>query len=1084
MKGNGRHLLAVLLTVGMIIGNMSGAVYADEVQPSAASESVLETETSDTADEIVDSEEIQSESDTGETEWDETSAETEEENTEETDFEQETSESESMTVQETSEDQSYHITFVKKISLKYDDRYAFDEHEEFAGYEIQRIEDATVDSYKVSKGIKTNSKDEHVLISGQDAKHDIIAAGTGSAKVILVPEKTVEETDASDASDTAEQASDAIEVDISVEAAALTVMFLTGQSNMEGYSSDDIGYHPEDSVVCEAGQVYSTYVPTNRRTSSEIGNVSFGSVCTADNAESFVAGSLTGEQAADGSSLIYPLNALTEEGSGKTGMDGALAYEWHALSNDKIWVINTAYSGTTINKWLPGNMCYERAKAVYKLAEKTLDAEIKAGHYVSGSRLMFWQQGETDGLVGTDYQTYYADFVQMYEAFQSEFNIDKCGIIVSRAHTGSETDAEDIVMTGARMAQYLLAVDSEQPDIYMVSNVNEEWVSDQGVQRYFQETYLSGRFTYPLRANTTLTGLPSAVDDIHGGVHYAQAAHNENGLTAAKCMYQIKQNTSGNPSAFWKNMEGQTVEGVQCNIGDRVPAVPEVSPLYLSKKIKFKVDESYLTSLNRNGTFTAINVGETQIKVKNRVGISVGALQVDISSLPAPKLTSLVNENKKTILKWHAVDHAQKYIVYRKTANSGWKRLGETKKEAFTDTNVKHGEQYTYTVRAGYNESLGAYDQKGMSIVYMDMPVIKSISNMAKGINIKWTAINGADKYAVFRKQAGGKWSRIGLGGSTSFTDTSAEDGQQYIYTIVARKGSNASGYDRNGQSIYRLGEPSVVIRGVGKNFIDVGWNRIKDADGYYIYRKTGRNGWQRIASVSGDKNTSYSDKSVSRDQHYYYTVRAYKGKTISTYSAGQEAWCVNQPSAVSKVSAVKSECRAELSWTAVDDASGYGIYMRESGSETWKTVKAETTGTKYTVKNLEPGVKYEFMVRSYTKQGKMKAYGKYSKIVSAVPYEIVPDKPTGLSAAAGNQSITLSWKSAKNATGYNIFYYDKNTGNMTSAGSTRSSSCTIKNLDNGTKYSFVIRSYRQCDSHVTRSGYTSAVTAVPDMRK
>ena len=54
MKGNGRHLLAVLLTVGMIIGNMSGAVYADEIQPSAASESVLETETSDTADEIVD----------------------------------------------------------------------------------------------------------------------------------------------------------------------------------------------------------------------------------------------------------------------------------------------------------------------------------------------------------------------------------------------------------------------------------------------------------------------------------------------------------------------------------------------------------------------------------------------------------------------------------------------------------------------------------------------------------------------------------------------------------------------------------------------------------------------------------------------------------------------------------------------------------------------------------------------------------------------------------------------------------------------------------------------------------------------
>jgi len=1065
---------------------MSGVVYADENQPSETSESISETETADAAEETISSEETAYESDTAETEWNETSDETEEENTEETDLAQETTESESMTVQESAQDQSYQITSVKSISMKYDDRYAFDEHEEFAGYEIAQIEDVSVDSYKVSNGRKTASKDEHVLTVGQDAKYDIVAAGTGSAKVILVPEKNKETSEEQSAeTDTASGSIvDAMEVDITVESAALTMMFLTGQSNMEGYSSDDTGYHPEDSVVCEAGQVYSTYVPTNRRTSSKIGNVSFGSICTADNAESFVAGSLTGQQAVDGSSLIYPLNSLTEEGSGKTGMDGALACEWHELSNDKVWVINTAYSGTTINKWLPGNMCYERAKAVYKLAVKTLDAEIKAGHYVSGSRLMFWQQGETDGLAGTDYQTYYADFVQMYKAFQSEFNIDKCGIIVSRAHNGSETDAEDIVMTGARMAQYLLAVDFEQPDIYMVSNVNEEWVSDQGVQRYFQENYLSGHFTYPLRANTTLTSLPSTVADIHSGVHYAQAAHNENGLTAAKCMYQIVQNTSGNPSASWKNMEGQTVSEIRCSIGGQVPAVPEVSPLYLSKKVKFRIDENYLVSSDSTGAFRAVNVGETQIRIKNRIGVSVGILQVNISSLPAPQIASITNGSKKTVLKWNPVDNAQKYVVYRKTGSSGWQRIGESQTNTFSDSNVKNGTKYTYTVRGVYNENLGNYDKKGISIVYLDMPVIQSVTNMAKGINIKWTAISGAEKYAVFRKQEGGKWSRIGLGGSTSFTDTSAENGQKYIYTVVARKGSDASDYDRKGQSIYRLGEPSVSIRGVGKNFIEVGWNRIKDADGYYIYRKTGSSSWQRIANVAGDRNVSYSDKNVRKDTHYYYTVRAYKDKFISTYSSGQEAWCVNQPSAVSKISAARGECRAELTWTAADNASGYGVYMRESGSETWKTVIAETTGTKYTVKNLEPNVKYEFMVRSYAKQGKMKAYGKYSKIVNAVPYEIVPDKPTGLSAAAGNQSITLSWKSAKNATGYNIFYYDKDTENMTAAGSTRGSSCTIKNLNNGTKYSFVIRSYRQCDSHVTRSGYTSSVTAVPDARK
>ena len=106
-----------------------------------------------------------------------------------------------------------------------------------------------------------------------------------------------------------------------------------------------------------------------------------------------------------------------------------------------------------------------------------------------------------------------------------------------RSNEGSHTNEEDISMSGPRIAQYMAGNSQELSKVFVVSNVNEQWISDSGVRNYFMSTYSGGELTYPTH-NGTLA-IPICVSDIHADIHYSQIAHNENGITAADGMYAV-----------------------------------------------------------------------------------------------------------------------------------------------------------------------------------------------------------------------------------------------------------------------------------------------------------------------------------------------------------------------------------------------------------------------------------------------------------------------------------------------------------------------------------------------------------------
>ena len=81
------------------------------------------------------------------------------------------------------------------------------------------------------------------------------------------------------------------------------------------------------------------------------------------------------------------------------------------------------------------------------------------------------------------------------------------------------------------------------------------------------------------------------------------------------------------------------------------------------------------------------------------------------------------------------------------------------------------------------------------------------------------------------------------------------------------------------------LKAPKLVNAVRVKKTVKFTWKKSKGASGYYVYRKVGSGSWKKYATVRDGSKTSYTDKKVVSGKTYYYSVRAYKGKKLSSYN-------------------------------------------------------------------------------------------------------------------------------------------------------------------------------------------------------
>ncbi|WP_295198513.1 Ig-like domain-containing protein [Ruminococcus sp.] len=174
----------------------------------------------------------------------------------------------------------------------------------------------------------------------------------------------------------------------------------------------------------------------------------------------------------------------------------------------------------------------------------------------------------------------------------------------------------------------------------------------------------------------------------------------------------------------------------------------------------------------------------------------------------APTISKLENTTGGIKLSWNKITGVYGYRVYAKTS-SGWKKLKDTTATSLTDSAVTANKTKTYTIRCidKKGKTISGYNSKGWSKKYTAAtPKITKLKNTSKGVSVTWNKVAGVYGYRLYRKYAGGSWTKVKDTTSTSFTDSGAKKGKKVTYTVrcIDKKGNTVSGYNKTGWSITR----------------------------------------------------------------------------------------------------------------------------------------------------------------------------------------------------------------------------------------------------------------------------------------
>lgn len=178
-------------------------------------------------------------------------------------------------------------------------------------------------------------------------------------------------------------------------------------------------------------------------------------------------------------------------------------------------------------------------------------------------------------------------------------------------------------------------------------------------------------------------------------------------------------------------------------------------------------------------------------------------------------------------------------------------------------------------------------------------------------------------------------------------------------------------------------------------------------------------------------------------------------------------------PSAPTGLTATAGNAQVSLSWNASSGAVSYTVERATTSTGPYTTIASSVSNTTYTDSSVSNGTTYYYVVLAVNSDGSTA-----SNQVSAKPVLPAPLTPTGLSAAAGNAQVSLSWNASGAATSYNVYRSNSGTGTFNLIATTANTSYTNTNLTNGTTYYYEVNASNTSGS----SPNSAAVSATPSL--
>ncbi len=413
---------------------------------------------------------------------------------------------------------------------------------------------------------------------------------------------------------------------------------------------------------------------------------------------------------------------------------------------------------------------------------------------------------------------------------------------------------------------------------------------------------------------------------------------------------------------------------------------------------------------NYTAAFTATAATNTLAFVGTDTGSGDNTVFIDnvviTASPPAvPSGLTAAAGTGQVVLSWTAVTSATSYTVQRSTTSGGpysTVASGVTG-TTYTDSSVSNGMSYYYVVSA-----VNANGQSTDSAeAHATMLISSAISIANYGFetpSVGTYAYDPSGASWTFSPSSSNGGSGITANGSAFTLDNSvAPQGAQVAFLQGTGTISQAlSGFVPGiTYTVTFLAAQRVNGNGTGQNQT---WNLTLDGTTFASF-------------APGTSATSYKTYSATftatATNHTLACIGTDTNGGDNTIFIDNVSITAPLPFPPGGLGATAGTGEVALNWAASSGATGYNVERSTTSGGPYTTVAAGVTGTSYTDTGVANGTPYYYVITGLD----VAQQSGNSNQVAMTPLAV----PSGLTAAAGNQQVTLSWNSAVGATGYNL---------------------------------------------------------------
>jgi len=463
--------------------------------------------------------------------------------------------------------------------------------------------------------------------------------------------------------------------------------------------------------------------------------------------------------------------------------------------------------------------------------------------------------------------------------------------------------------------------------------------------------------------------------------------------------------------------------------------------------------------------------GTGSLAISTFSNVTIGAATGTTTPPTAPSGVSATGGNSVVNLAWGAVSGAATYNIYRGTSSGGETLLlsGVTT-ASYSDTSVTNGTTYYYEVAAANSAGASANSSEVSATPVAGTGVLPSPwLNQDVGITYATGSstfagttftLSGAGNGAYYVPDAF-QFAYQTVSGDSSIVArvVTQANSNQYAHAGVIIRDSLANNagfadvtlYPNNGGSLFQYrpdgGNPS-TMSGSG-------------SAPYWVKLTRSANTFTGFVSPDGITWTTLGSTTLSMPSTVYIGLLQASGiggtlaqATFDNVSISSGTSIPTAPAAPTGLSAVGGSGQVNLAWTASSTATTYNILRgASSGAETLLTPAVASTS--YTDSSVTNGTTYFYEVTAVNSGGTSGD----SNEASATPAATVtiPSAPTGLSAAAGNAQISLTWTASSGATTYNVLRGTSSGGETPLVAGVVSPSYTDTSVINGTTYFYKV---------------------------